>query len=252
VPVRAPFGAGDIVKRWRDRSAAGGWRHGDEWFTPAVYALAESLAGEDVDPIATATRLGNERAEAGIGLRASLTDLAAGLDLIGTPRRVRDEMADALAQGWADAVADWFDRTPFGCIDVLTDLVTRDYLSVRLREIYAEAAARGETAADSRTLMVLSLRRGAAPLLAERRMFTAARILANVFGSGETLARVGRTCAVAVVRRGSSLNDQLLAVQLELSFNGLAAAPTHARLWLEALPGEPELLPELLDELASG
>lgn len=250
--VRMPLDAADLVRRWRERSACDGWRDGDEWSTPAVYALAESLAGQNVDPLATAARLGGERAQAGVGLREALGDLSAGLDLIGIPRRTRDEMADALACGWADVVADWFDRSAYGCIDVLTDLVTRDYLSVRLREVYAEAAARSESASASRALMVLTLRGGSAPLLAERRMFTAARILTGVFAEGETLARVARTCAVALVRRDATLNDKLLAVQLELSWHGLVAAPTHARLWLEALPGQPEMVTELLDELSSG
>ncbi len=97
--------ADTLRERWRDRSARSTWARPEDWYVPAVEALAEALAEEVVESRgveAAADRLGRQRADEGVGLGEALDDLtslylAAGV--LQPPLRV----VRALAEGWADA-----------------------------------------------------------------------------------------------------------------------------------------------------
>lgn len=199
--------------------------------------------------MAATERLGQERAWASVGLAEALIDLRAALDTVRVSSRVRAELSGALASGWADAVAGWLGRAGFSCRDTLTELSTREYLSTRLGELYAESAADSTVVTDRKVLVAVSVRTATSPLVTEQRMVKTGQVLASVFTRGQTLARVGAGVAAALADRDDRLNDLLVGLQLELSWNGLVAHPVAARTWLEPLPAESAYLTDLLDDL---
>jgi hypothetical protein len=241
---------GPIHARWRNASQLVGWPDAEDWWTPAVDALVESLTGSDADPVAAAERLGKERALNSVRLADALVDLNIGLDVMRISGRSRAQLAGALASGWADGLAGWLGRTGLGCLDTLTDLATRDYLSTRLRELYAESSAEGSTVIDKRVLVVVEVRTATSQLITEHRMVRLGQVLGSVFTRGQTLARIAPGIAVALAHRDETLGDLLVALQLELSWSGLGAQPASARTWLEPLPPDYFYLADLLEDIS--
>lgn len=238
-----------LRSRWCSLSQTMGWPRKEDWWTPAVDALLDAFGGYGADSVAASERLGRERAWGSVGLSEALTDLRAGLQVLRVPARNRAALSGALASGWADEVAGWLGRAGVSCRDTLTELSTREYLSTRLGELYAESAADGAIVTDRKVLVAVSVRTSTAPLVTEQRMVRVGQVLASVFTRGQTLARVGAGVAAALADRDERLNDLLLNLQLELSWTGLSAQPVSARTWLEPLPAESVYLTDLLDDL---
>lgn len=247
--VRSASRPDQVRSRWQAGAAVDGWPYDEDWWTAGVDALVDAVAGAGGDPVATAERLGRERAAASIRLDDALSDLDIGLEILRCGRRARIELSAALARGWADAMADWLSRSRYGCVDTLTELATRDYLTTRLGELYTEQGAVGRNPADTRALVAVSVRASNEPIIIERRMVGVGQALRSVFSRGETLARVAPSVAVALAHRDDRLTDRVLALQLELSWTGLCARPVQARTWVEPLPGEHELVAELLRDM---
>jgi hypothetical protein len=247
--VRSVSRPDQVRNRWRAGAAVDGWPYDERWWTAGVEALVDALTGSGGDPAASAERLGRERAAAGIRLDDALSDLDIGLEILRCSRRTRIEVSAALARGWADSIADWLSRSRYGCVDTLTELATRDYLTTRLRELYTEQDALGHNPADTQVLIAVSVRPSGEPIITERRMVGVGQALRSVFSRGETLARIAPSVAVALAHRDDGLTDRVLALQLELSWTGLCARPVQARTWVEPLPGEHELLAELIRDM---
>jgi hypothetical protein len=248
--------AADVLReRWRDRSARSTWARPEDWYVPAVEALAEALAEEVVESRgveAAADRLGRQRADEGVGLGEALDDLtslylAAGV--LQPPLRV----VRALAEGWADAgVAPV--RTA-GCEDALTGLATPAYLRTRLRETYAAAERDGVPASEIACLVVLDGTLSPVdPLQRMARGMVLAAALSETFHSGEPLAALSSGRVVALVPRDASLGlavRQLRdAVEARVARAGLAAAVRRPpRVWVEGLPADHTSAVSLLIEL---
>jgi hypothetical protein len=247
----APIDPTPVRQRWCQLSFARGFPSESAWSVPAVDAFLEALSGSGADPLAASDRLGRNRARGGVRLVDALIDVASGLDVAATEPSVRPALIGAVAAGWADEVSSWLGRTTAGCVDMLTDLVSRDYLRTRLRELYAEAATVADWVTHRRALVVVVVRSSAEALVLEQRMMAVGQVLGSVFSRGETLARVGPGTAVALVRRNAGLRDLLVALQLELRWSGLTSAPTAARLWLESLPTDGRHVDTMLDDLAT-
>ena len=239
---------GSIRTRWELASAAAGWPHSELWWSPAVDALIDACSGIGGDPAAASNRLGGERAAVGASLTDALLDLGCGLDILKVPYRMRAEVSGQLSIGWANGLTRWFSRSRV-CLDSLTELTTRDYLATRLRELYAEAEQTDQRLERSRVLVAVLVRPSAETLVTEQRMVAVGRALASVFVAGETLSRLGPNLAVALARRGEALNDQLVAVQLELAWAGLSGQPASARTWLEQLPRDLGSVDQLIDDM---
>src|SRR5690606_8111162 len=123
-----------LREQWRAASVESVWLRPGDWYHPAVDALTEALvAGECATP--AASRLGEMRGSAGVGIAETLDDVAALYRLIGGEPPL--DVVRALCEGWGAAV----DAAPVraGCIDPESGLPTLDYLAVRLGETYGAA-----------------------------------------------------------------------------------------------------------------
>lgn len=248
--------AADLLReRWRDRSARTTWARPEDWYVPAVEALAEALSEEVVEARgveAAADRLGRQRADEGVGLGEALDDLtslylAAGV--LQPPLRV----VRAMAEGWADAgVAP---VRSAGCEDALTGLATPAYLRTRLRETYATAARMGVPAGELACLVVLD--GTVSPVDPWQRMargVVLAAALQEVFDSGQPLAALSGGRVVALVPRDDSLGQSVRrlrdAVEARVLRAGLTAAVRRPpRVWVEGLPVDHTSAVALLIEL---
>lgn len=237
-----------VRSRWELASVSAGWPRTESWWTPGIDALADALSGSGGNRLAAAERLGGERAIAGFSLTDSLLDLGCGMDVLKVSHRARSELAGSLSVGWVDGLTPWIMRGRL-CLDVLTDLTSRDYLATRLRELYTEASHSGEPLDRSRVLVVVLVRSSTEPLITEQRMVAVGRVLSSVFTGGESLSRISPNLAVALARRSESLNDQLVSLHLELGWSGLSVQPAGARVWLEPLPGVVDAIDPLFDEM---
>ncbi|UQX88584.1 hypothetical protein M6D93_00955 [Jatrophihabitans telluris] len=248
--LKPPTGTAQLLSRWHAASEQSGWPAHHQWWTAAVDALIDAMAGDAADPVAAAERLGCERATAGIRLRDSLADLDVGMELLKVRLTARARLAGAMSGGWADSVTGWLGRGQPSCVDSLTQLSTREYLATRLDELYSESPERVGVLRDRRVLAVVAVRPSPDSLVTERRMVGVGQVLSSVFSHGETRSRVAPNVAVALAFRDDSLNDLLVGLQLELSWSGLSASPAGARTWLEPLPPGIDQLAEFFDDLA--
>lgn len=239
---------------WRLRSTQSVWLRPHDWYAPEVEAVAEFVAAGD-DPIPALEALGRARAEAGVGLAETLADIRC---LMETAPFALDEWctASAAAQGWADGAA--IAASPAPIMDPVTDLATMPYLIVRLREVYAQAAAEDRDVSQTHALLIAEtavtcsdpwqrLRRGA--ILGD--------VLRKVFSAGEPPISLGSCsgAAIILVTRGPKLGLQIHALrhQLERDLEPLQrrmAARHPVRLWVESLPETYQASRHLLADLA--
>lgn len=239
---------------WRLRSTQAAWLRPHDWYTPEVEAVSEFVAAGD-DPVPALEALGRARAEAGVGLPETLADVRC---LVETSPCSLDawNAASSAAQGWADGAA--MAASPAPIMDPVTDLATMPYLVVRLREVYAQAAADGKCVSKTHALLIAEtavtcpdpwqrLRRGA--ILGD--------VLRRVFSAGEPPISLGSCsgAAIILVARGPLLGAQIhkLRRQLERDLEPLQrqlAARHPVRLWVEALPTSYQSARHLLTDLA--
>jgi hypothetical protein len=150
------------------------------------------------------------------------------------------ELVDAVARGWQDG------SLPMSgpMLDPTTDLATLPYLTVRLREIYAQAEAADSNASQTHCLLVTETAVCCTdPWLRLERGSLLGSVLTALFTGGETLVSLG-TCsgaAIVLLERGGHLGRTLRYTKLRVE-NALAPVqraggarhPIH--MWVESLP----------------
>jgi hypothetical protein len=239
--------ADDLRSEWSARSLSLSWGFASDWSCAAVDAVCDALTTTG-DVFAAAERLGRARAAAGVGLGEALADVDHLAALV--PALYADMLRRAVSLGWADRVA-----APAGEIsDPLTGLVSREYLELRLTEVYQACAAERTEVTEEYALAVVRVELGERSMWQRvLPMILVGESLRVVFDAGETLARLGEPVAVALVRR-----SDLLARRVQL-LGRLIASRTAAdpdsrimepRLWIEPLPPTYSAARKLLAELS--
>lgn len=253
-PLTFSAAVAEVRRRWYAESASAGWVFASDWHDPAVDALCEACLRQE-NIWAPAERLGVARAASGASLGETLADVD-GLTAV-LPEVSTDLLYRAVSLGWADRMS-----TPTASVfDPLTGLVSMDYLTTRLGEVYRAAEVRGYRVSTGHALVVvrvnLSGRRGwdrMAPLI------LAGDALRTVFDGGQSLARLSDEMAVALTEREDMLarRTQLLAglVTQRLVQDRPAGREfedhrcTHLpRVWIEKLPDSQTAAVDLIREL---
>ncbi len=253
-PILLSSAAAELRRRWYAESAAAGWVFASDWHDPAVDALCEAcLRGENI--WAPAERLGTVRAASGASLGETLADVDALTAVL--PEVSSELLYRAVSLGWADRMA----APTASVFDPLTGLVSMDYLTTRLGEVYRAAEVSGHQVSICSALVVvrvdLSGRRGwdrMAPLI------LAADALRTVFDGGQTLAKLSDQMAVALTDREEMLarRTQLLAgLVTQRLVQDRPAARAFAdyrgtplpRVWIEKLPDSQTAAVDLIREL---
>lgn len=243
----------ELITRWQAASRSDGWPADETWWLPEVAEVARLLAGvtHPADGLrAACTDLGTGRAAAGFDLTESRADLKAVLRLAGVDAVTSLNAVDALTLGWIEGTLSA--AAGSGSVDPLTRLASRDYLLVRLDELYAAAAKLGGTPAESHELLVVRLRTAPETLVREMRMVLLERALRSVLDGGQTIARLAPNVIVAVVEQVGELNDDrnsLLQAAFEewLTPEQLAEAPLAWSALPEDVADLPLLLRRILD-----
>lgn len=255
---RYPADPSALRDAWRAETAPS-WSRPRDWWAPEVDALSQAMCAPPaglLDALPACARLGQARAESGVGLTEALDDLCALYRVLpaGSPPL---PAVRAFVEAWADV---WLrELVAPDCVDPLTELTSRSYLRTRLGELYR---AVGDEATGRHALLVVALDagepgsgRGGGPAIGSAggwrmlvRRLAVAEALRAAFPGGETLTGLTPWRTVALVERAeptltavSTLRDQL-AHRL-----GTGAA----RLWLRRLPDRAAELPDLLAELAA-
>lgn len=228
-----------LRSRWRAASLAAGWPFPSDWAAESVDEICVAVVdGEQLYDVLV--RLGAARAEAGVGLRSALQDLAAlhavTVDeqagaVVADPDRVPSWMVRAVSVGWSEAL---LAQVVGGEVrDPLTGLATTAYLGGRLAEVFRAAEAYGRTVAESHALIVFSLTpaRGQAGSLG---MVLVADVLGAVFCGGETAALLRSSAAALLAPRDPGLRPrcELALARIRHRFDAdaaLAGAQVTAR-----------------------
>ncbi|AZI58541.1 GGDEF domain-containing protein [Nakamurella antarctica] len=233
--------------KWAEESALAGWSFPSDWDSPAVDAICEAAVGEtDIWP--AAERLGRARAAAGVGLGETLADVDALTALVSS--RYADQLRRGVSLGWAERIT----APPVGISDPLTGLVSKEYLQLRLAEIYQQAQAQHFDVNERFALAVVRVDlSGRSAWQRTLPMILVSECLRSVFDAGETLARLGEPIAVALAHRDEMLPRRLqLAARMytsRISADPQANIPAP-RVWTEPLPTKFASVRFLLDELA--
>lgn len=267
--------ASDIRAMWRTASVERGWSYPDDWWVPAVDAIAEAAADGD-DLIEACRRLGAARAHAGVTMKEALDDIRALCHLLrslrshpygGIARHELDilEAVCATAEGWAEGIDGSSGAT--ATEDPLTRLVDTAYLSARLGEIYQAAEYSGHRPNFTHAFVVVSLVGPRAPETNEtvqrpsgvserweqvRQITELADDVQRVFARGETIALVSPSTVVVLAVRSPELSSQITVLRqiLENRHFGIAVdQPSVVGVWLEGLPETLRSARNLLGEL---
>lgn len=240
---------GALLRTWRESSLTSSWPDHTEWWSSAVDAVSDALAGRRGDVRAAGEALGRQRAEAGVYLDETRADIklaarAASLRPVPTA-----ELVDAVTLGWVNRILDDAFATP--CVDTLTELVPVQYLSTRIAELWAESRLVGEPVQRSHTLVVVKVLPVRHPIERETHMITVQTALRTAFRGGETLARVGRTTAAALALRAAErLRPALAVLRAELDTAMEERRLPRTRFWQETVPHDAQALAAMLRELA--
>lgn len=231
-----------LRERWRERSLRSVWLRPGDWAHPAADTLAgivDKLPATSPQALLAAEDLGRARGELGAGIGETLDDLAclfaeAGVEGVPTP------VVRALCEGWADAQAGAV--ATGGALDPQTGLPTRQYLGVRLAEVYQRAEENGLEAARTQALAALDVAAGEVPpLLRAARQAAAGAALRDAFGPGQPMATLGGGVFVVLVDLDGQLQTRLdgLRAQIRRHSEPLelrAVTRRPVRVWLEHLP----------------
>lgn len=225
---------------WRRRSLAGGWTCVDDWWAPAVDALTDSVVhSRPLEP--ACELLGRARAQAGVGIGETLTDLGALFEIIGAEEPPLYAVC-AVAEGWAEGGLTKICSA--SCEDPLTGLVNLPYLRSRLTELYREARAEGWSPAETYCLVVADLDDRTDPWRRIARTIVLGHDLREAFTAGETLTLLGPGRAAVLARRRPGLTFQTAGLRRKQTRS------RRGRVWTEDLPRRLEQALRLLEELA--
>jgi hypothetical protein len=254
-----------FMRQWQQASLSESWTGASQWWSPAVDAVAEALADRDThrdthgnthrgshreddrdcDARAASAALGRDRADAGVFLDEARADLETATRVARVMPGETAQLLDALTVGWVDRTLDTYYVA--GCVDPLTELASMPYLLARLSELYAEAGFRDTCVADSHALVAVDIADVADPLESEVQLIALQSAMRAAFRGGETLARVGRSTAVALVARSEPrLSKSLLVLRIELQLGRAEQRLGNPRMWLERLPSERSAVPAAL------
>ncbi len=199
-----------LSEQWMTASTVFAWRSPDDWRGPAVEAMVGALVTQDGITDA-AGGLGADRAARGLGLRDSLDDLAV-LFSIATQSQPPFEVTRTFVDQWNEVTtASLLNR---GTTDALTGLGTEEYLLARVREIYAEARATGETVGKTWCLVRVD---SGDPAGWRRvvRQITIAREVSDVLDRGQSNAVLGSGLFVSLCRTGD-LDENIVRLRVRL------------------------------------
>jgi hypothetical protein len=241
-----------LIKSWRAESLASAWSDAAYWWSPAVDALADALADavndSGSDPRAASDQLGRQRAAAGIYLDEARADVEVAARLAGLPSAQIVDLVDALTIGWIDRMLDTYFTS--ACVDPLTGLASLPYLLTRLAEVYAEARQRQASVPEEFAFVVVQTTGGRAPIDSNLQLTAVQAALRSAFAGGQTLAQVGPSCAVALVRRDDEhMITSLVLLHAEIGEAERERRVSRPRIWIERLPDRAEDLPAQLRQL---
>ncbi|MGH3760908.1 GGDEF domain-containing protein [Actinophytocola sp.] len=239
--------------RWRTASIAAGWRFPSDWGLPEVDAVCFSAVCRS-DLTGALTNLSRARAEAGVGLNETLTDLAAlhavltspenESGLIATdPDAAPTSLVRAAAVAWADASCGELRKVE--ATENLTRLATPAYLRTRLGEVYRQAARNGVEVAARHSLLTVRLDLSSVvgwPRLMA--MVVVADVLRDVFDGGESVALLGPSVAAVLATREPAFGDRALSagwlLTERMSADPHLSSSRRPELRVERLPGSLE------------
>lgn len=241
-----------LRERWAARSLRSGWpATADEWRCTAVDAVCEGLTTSGVDRLdldVACRSLGEQRAAIGADLAESRSDFGIALGLARTRRRRRLELLDAVTVGWAEQSVDRLTTLPI--LDPSTDMATQSYLSLRLSELYREAALTGVDVAGDHVLIVVETDHTAHRLVAEARLTTLHSALQYAFVGGESIVAVtSRRVLALATREEPRLSDSLARLRSELKIALAEGRLPSARSWRQSLPDTAGELPLAMIEI---
>jgi hypothetical protein len=118
--------SGALVKDWRQASLSAAWPDSDQWWTPAVDAVADAIVGTSGDAQAACQTLGRQRAAAGVFLDEARADVQVAARIAGLGSETTAELIDSLTLGWVDRTLDTFFTS--ACVDPITELASLPYL----------------------------------------------------------------------------------------------------------------------------
>lgn len=223
---------------WRSESAETVWLRPSDWYHPAVDALVEAVQ-EGLVPVSVAERLGEVRGADGVGIHEAIDDLTCLYRSLGNSEPPL-ELVRALCAGWASAQAS---AAVLGtCIDPESGLPTREYLIVRLGELYGASQRQGTTPSGTHALILVDVATaGGSPWT---RMACAAALgaaLADVYGDGHPMAAVGTGLFAVLAERGDDLGAQVIRLRQRIgdqaaTFDIPQLAQQPPRIWIESLP----------------
>ena len=239
-----------LLERWHSASIGSVWLRPSDWYTPAAEALAEALEAR-LDTAPAAFRLGQARSDAGVGIAEALDDLAvlftaAGWEAV-PPRTMR-----ALCEGWT---ASGTQLGVPGSTDAESGLGTGEYLTMRLAEVYGEAARAGESVTRTWALVMTDVSiSDPDPWQRIARNAAMGEALEAAYGAGHPMARLNDGLYAVLVRRDEDLGPSLARLRGHI---GLAASTLHVatllrqppRMWVESLPGTHAYAQELIESL---
>ncbi|MQA87895.1 MAG: hypothetical protein GEV03_25540 [Streptosporangiales bacterium] len=236
----AELSSDQLRAAWRRRSLAEAWTCPDDWWSPAVDELTDSVVRDRrLEP--ACELLGRARAQAGVGIGETLHDLGAFFDTLGVAEPPLLAMC-AVAEGWAEGGLTKICSA--SCEDPLTGLANVPYLRTRLAELYREAKAEGSSPAETHCLVVVVLDDRADPWRRIARTIVLGHDLREVFTGGETPALLGPGRAAVLTRRRPGLAFRTAGLRRK------QARGNRGRIWTEDLPSRLEQALRVLDELA--
>jgi hypothetical protein len=241
--------SGSLVNDWREASMSSAWSSAEEWWTPAIEAVADAILSGSGDPRAACEVLGRHRAAAGVFLDEARADVMVAGAVAGLNPAVTADLVDGLTIGWVDCTLDSFFTS--ACIDPTTELATLPYLMTRLDELYANARSRGVAVADEHVFVVVHVLMAGDLLESEMQMIVIQQALRRAFNGGETLARIHPQTALAVVSRAEpDLGYALGGLRADLDQARTNNQLRRNRTWLERLPADRDRLPALIRQLS--
>jgi hypothetical protein len=239
-----------MLRRSWHRESQLDWPDDAEWWTAAVDAVSDALTGGPVDAREACVALGEQRAEAGVGLDEARWDLRTATRLAQVRAPAAGTLVDALTVAWSNRTLDWLASR--SSMDPLTGLMPMQYLITRLDELRLEAEFVEEAAAQNHALVVVRLPGRTDPLIRATNMITLGLALRSAFAGGVTLARSGPNSAVALVPRRplGRLESGLRLLTRELRRAHDQGRLPAARAWVEPLPNRVDSGIELLLRLS--
>ena len=234
-----PTGAAStLVEEWRSASVESVWLRPGDWYTPAVDALVEAIeAGLDTAP--SASRLGEARAAAGVGITEAIDDLAVVFRAAGcadTPiRAVR-----ALCEGWTGGNPS--QATAGSMTEPESGLGTAEYLGQRLVEVYGASRMRGDRVSETHALVIVDVSVVDSDVWQRiARNAAVGSALASAYGEGHPMAHISDGLYGVLVRRGPQLGSGIAALREQINerahsmrVGNLTRQPP--RVWVETLP----------------